>query len=333
MKAPSKVKRHRTGMQELACLVVCVIAGGLISGCGSSASKSSNRIPSTSKSLVQTKVSYIGQIDEICKHGNAEEAPIAKEAERIIHEHLGAAKEAEDLAPVFERAASLDRRFNARVRAVPEPSGEAAILGKIAAGHEDEAVGAERRANLLRHYDAATFEVATKEIEEEQARLFALEQGYGFKVCGSEHQTSKHTDTSPSTANTTGSEPKHLKIGQSAAVGNLSIRPTSFVKLGGGGEAVKWRVTISVKNDGDSGAQPFCGDGAGSLVDNAGRTYEAESVVNEANSVNCGEKVQPGLTAAPFVIDFKTPADANPVTLSLWGEGEYQEQAQSWTVH
>ena len=270
----------------------------------------------------------------MCKQGDAEEAALTKEEERINHEHLGTAREAEDLAPFYEKAAALDRRFDARIRALPKPPGEAANIAKIEAGHEDQAAAAERIANGLRHYEATAFEALAKETKEEHERLVDLEQGYGFKICGSGGGAS--SSSSESRAGTTGSGSNSaaadLRIGQAGAVGNLSIRPTSFVNLGGSGEATKWRATITVKNDGSEPVQPFCGSGQASLTDAQGRVYEGEAAVNEANSVNCGEKVQPGLSGSPFVVDFKTPTAAKPKTLSLWGESEYQEQAKTWSV-
>jgi hypothetical protein len=312
----------------------------LTTGCGSSASKSSTTTApastATAPAAVQTRAAYIVQADAVCKQGDAELEALTKKQERIEHEHLGVAREAEELVPVDETAATLDRLFNTRDRALQQPPGDSAILAKIAAGHEAQAVAAERKANALRHYDAASYQAQRKEIEQEEEHLFALEQGYGFKVCGTGTTPTSTGTSSTSPSSTTGSGSKsasaHLRIGQPAAVGNLSIRPISFERLSGSGEAVKWRLTMSVKNDGNEGAQPFCGGGQASLTDEQGRTYEGESAVNEASSVNCGDKVQPGLTGSPFIVDFKTPSSAKPATLSIWGESQYQEQAQTWTV-
>ena len=142
--------------------------------------------------------------------------------------------------------------------------------------------------------------------------------------------TTGTSNESSSTATTTTSASPELKIGQAGTVGSLSIRTTSFVKLSSSGEQVIWRLTLSVRNHGSEGAQPFCGSGQASLTDSEGRTYEGESVVNEAGSVNCGNKVQPGLSESPYVIDFKASRSAKPASLSIWGEEQYKEQPKTW---
>jgi len=162
----------------------CVAVGLLAAGCGSSETAKPKTTSPAPTPTVQTKAAYIAQADAVCKQGNAESAFFAKEVERIKDKHLGAAREAEALIPSLEKAATLERRVDAQLKALQQPPGDSVILGKIAAGHEDQAVGAERRANALRHYDASTYQALEKELADENARLFALEEGYGFKVCG-----------------------------------------------------------------------------------------------------------------------------------------------------
>jgi hypothetical protein len=88
---------------------------------------------------------------------------------------------------------------------------------------------------------------------------------------------------------------------------------------------------MTVKNIGSQPVQAFCG-GDASMTDDLGRVYEGEGVASEANSQDCGEKLQPGLSGSTFLVDFKTSTSAKPATLSLWGESEYSAQARTWTV-
>ena len=101
-------------------------------------------------------------------------------------------------------------------------------------------------------------------------------------------------------------------------VGTLSIQPTSFTKLSTSGDTATWRVTISVKNNGTSSADPFCGDDGASLMDSQARTFDGTSVIF-GDASNCGDDIQPGLTQSGYEMDFKTPASSQPTMLSLWG--------------
>jgi uncharacterized protein affecting Mg2+/Co2+ transport len=92
-----------------------------------------------------------------------------------------------------------------------------------------------------------------------------------------------------------------------------------------------WRAAITVKNIGSQPVQVFCG-GDATLTDILGRTYEGKGVIGEG-SEDCGEKLQPGLSGSSYRVEFKTPTNATPATLSLWGDSEYSEQARAWTVH
>src|SRR5207248_1108720 len=136
-------------------------------------------------------------------------------------------------SPIYDKLAQNDRSVSTKERAIPQPPADKAILAKIISGHENQTLGAERVANELRHYDAATYERLTRENKEEATKLFGIEQGYGFKVCGvGLHSTSSSGSTSPSASpgSSSSGPPKH-HIGQSAGVGNLQLRPVAFERL------------------------------------------------------------------------------------------------------
>jgi hypothetical protein len=311
-------------------LMVLAVAAGA-AGCGSSATTKPKATSTVPAPPAMTRAAYIARVDALCKTSNEEEAPLNKRADQlgeITNEPIE--QVAAKLIPVYEKDLTLFRAGNARIRAVPQPPGDHTILEKIAIGHEASAVGRERLLHLLqKNPEPAAYKAIVKEVNEEAAPIKSLEQGYGFKICGAPKKASK--SSTGSTSSEAPAPHSTLRIGQSAIVGSIRITPTSFVRLESSGEAVKWRVTMTVKNIGSQPVQAFCG-GEASLTDDLGRVYEGEAVTGEANSQNCGDKLQPGLSGSPFLVDFKTSTSAKPTTLSLWGESEYSAQARTWTV-
>jgi hypothetical protein len=318
-------------------LMVLAVAGGA-AGCGSSASTKAGAppatVPAASASAPPTRATYIARVDGLCRVFDAERRPVDSEINRlgeITNEPIE--QVAAKLVPLYEKEVTLWHAFSAKVRAVPQPPADAAVLEKLAAANEREAVTRERLLHLVKtNPEPAAYGAIVKEVNEENAPARSLAQGYGFKVCSAEHTTRRASNASSGSSGPAGAaSTPTLRIGQSAIVGTLKITPTSFVRLGGSGEVVKWRVAMTVKNVGSQPVQAFCG-GEASLTDDLGRVYEGEGVASEANSQDCGEKLQPGLTGSTFLVDFKTSTSAKPATLSLWGESEYSAQARTWTV-
>jgi hypothetical protein len=299
-------------------------------GCGSSSKDpTSTRIAAASTTPpAETKAAYIVAGDALCKVYDEEDERLGVKEKAIVDRHLGNAREAEELQPFYEKAASSDRAYTTKFGAIPKPPSEVATLERMMLTRQNIASLVEREATALKNPEPTQWSVLRKEEKELDEHVYSQETAYGFKICG--HTVNFHKGGGSTT--TSSSEPKQYHIGQSAAVGNLTITPTSFDRLPTNGESVKWRLTVSVKNDGSEGAEPFCGSGQAALTDKLGRVYEGDSVVNEANSPNCGEKIQPGLTTTGYLVDFKTPANVQPASLSIWGEDSYKEQAQTWTV-
>ena len=124
-----------------------------------------------------------------------------------------------------------------------------------------------------------------------------------------------------------------FQFGQAGEVGILNMKPTAFEEQGSAGSgAVRWRATISVKNNGTEVVEPFCADGA-TLIDDAGREFTGESVL-AISSPNCSGELQPGLTIDGFLMDFTLPADATPAVLALWGAYDINNEgdAATWSL-
>ena len=121
-------------------------------------------------------------------------------------------------------------------------------------------------------------------------------------------------------------------LGQAKTVDSLSITPTALTKVSDNGSQATWHAIISVKDNGSTSADVFCGDAGASLDDSQGRTYDGTSVVGES-SANCGDNIQPGLTGSPYVMEFKLPTGAKPSGAEpVGGIDQDQSGAQVWNV-
>jgi hypothetical protein len=122
-----------------------------------------------------------------------------------------------------------------------------------------------------------------------------------------------------------------LRLGEAGQVGDLILRPTSFVKTGEGAEAATWVATISAKNDGSEPLNPFCGGAEAEVEDSDGRKFGGDSIIG--NTRNCGNDLQPGLTADDYKLRFKLPKEAQPVLLRLGDEFTFNRpERKTWAV-
>jgi hypothetical protein len=118
-----------------------------------------------------------------------------------------------------------------------------------------------------------------------------------------------------------------LKIGQAGEVGAFTMKPTTFERaenVSDGYETTSpdegttfYVARITVKNDGQEPASPFCA-GGGQLLDDSDRRYDAEALL-ASDTANCDD-VQPGAQKDNFEIYFQVPLDAKPQTMILFGD-------------
>jgi hypothetical protein len=121
-----------------------------------------------------------------------------------------------------------------------------------------------------------------------------------------------------------------LKLGEAGRVGDLLLRPTSFINTGEGAEAAIWVATITAKNDGSEPVNPFCGGAGAEVEDSQGRKFGGDSIIF-GGARNCGADLQPGLSADNYKMRFKLPKDAQPVLLRLMEE--FKESVnKTWAV-
>ena len=150
--------------------------------------------------------------------------------------------------------------------------------------------------------------------------------------------TAPATDSTPQTTeqSVASAEPHAggLKVGESGEVaGALEITLVSFAESSSRGGVVKYKATMEVKNLGNEEIDPFCGGSGATLIDGQGRKFEGTDVMNyDGSTNNCGDAIQPGLSEGNFVMEFKTPPDAKPSQLLLYGDYDYEDEAKSWNV-
>lgn len=120
-------------------------------------------------------------------------------------------------------------------------------------------------------------------------------------------------------------------LGRPASAGQMTLTPVSFSRLSEAGDTATYQAVVSVKNNGSAGISPFCGGSGAIVLDSKSRSFDGDSSIG-SDSSNCGDDVQPGLTAGNFKMMFKMPADAKPKILKLWGETGNEENAQLWHV-
>ena len=131
-----------------------------------------------------------------------------------------------------------------------------------------------------------------------------------------------------------------LEIGQAGKAGAFTLKPTTFERvesLSDGYETttpdegtVFYKTRITVKNDGQASASPFC-SGGGQLIDDSDRQYDAESLLSE-DTANC-EDIQPGAQKDNFEVYFQVPVAAKPQTMILTGEDfSGDDDGTAWDV-
>lgn len=315
------MRRHAVNPISTSVSLLAVVAVSLV-GCGSSTSHSATAARAGAKSSGPARAQFIATADGICHEGDLAEQPLAAKREAIIAMGLSDEATAKKLVPIYQADITKYRAFMSRMAQIPQPVADQEALRKITIAREDVMAGIVHEAQVLEHFDNEAWKATTKERGEANQHLFALEQGYGFKICGTglkrEHKAAK--------------APSGLKIGEPATIGSLVIRATSFERHNSNGTEATWRATMSVKNNGSQGVTPFCriGEEYASLLDNKGRVYRTQP--REVTAPHNCETIEPGLEIQGITLDFKMPADAAPATLNLWGESQYEANARAWVV-
>jgi len=194
------------------------------------------------------------------------------------------------------------------------------LLGTDAADDSSEVDALEERVQQLADERDEAVDRADSAEEEVESLNDRLDAELGFSE---EDSTQRDEVVSAADAD--------LQLGEAGRVGDLLLRPTSFVKTGEGTEAAIWVATISAKNEGSRPVGPFCGGAGADLRDSEGRRFGGDSVIG--NTRNCGDDLQPGLSADNYKMRFKLPKDAQPMVLRLVDEFTFSNaEKKTWAV-
>jgi hypothetical protein len=190
---------------------------------------------------------------------------------------------------------------------------------------------ADRVASLERARDEARSEQESAQDELEQAESENSELGEDVADLEEQLDAERALKGTGGSSAAAGPPPDaDLRLGQAGRVGSLIVKPTSFESSGSSGEAVSYLLVMTVKNDGTEPAAPFCGGSEATVNDDQGRTFDGDSVIAE-DTPNCGDDLQPGLTADNFQIRFRLPTDATPAVLRIVEEFT-EEGGTTWAL-
>jgi len=87
-----------------------------------------------------------------------------------------------------------------------------------------------------------------------------------------------------------------------------------------------------VANNDNHPVGPFCGQGAVVVIDDQGREHAGDSLL-EDYTMNCGDDINPGLEAYPYVIRFILPDDVKPASTIVWADFDLEPFAATWRLN
>ncbi len=185
----------------------------------------------------------------------------------------------------------------------------------------DEALGEARSVSQGMEDELASAEADSEQLKRENADLQEqLDAERGLK------------DTGGSSVAAGPPPDADLRMGQAGKVGSLIIKPTSFEPTGSSGQATSYLLVLTVKNDGSDPIGPFCGGSEATVEDAEGRSFDGDGVIAD-DTPNCGDDLQPGLSADNFQIRFRLPNDAEPSVLRIVDELDFEsEDGKSWSL-
>jgi hypothetical protein len=144
-----------------------------VTGCGSSGTKTvtvatSTPSAATTTTATITKTKFIARADPICRESGEKMKPLLDRAKNLRGE-----SEAKEAPAVIRHLVTIQRAFVARLRALPEPPADRAVISKMLAALDESATDGKKLGEA-----AATGDVAA------EIAAHGIAKGYGFKVCG-----------------------------------------------------------------------------------------------------------------------------------------------------
>jgi hypothetical protein len=182
--------RWRTlGRRSTWCLSLLLAAG--LSACGSAGTAQTvTEVQAGPKSAAGSSVQpshaqVIAAGDAICTKYNAKLKTLALRLHAVVkRQGLSEPEVGRLAAPIIEEAAALVRSGSASITHAPAPVADVPVLTKIEVAFSEEATVLSEFAHAEREDEVSSIKTIKREESVAKARVKALEQGYGFTVCG-----------------------------------------------------------------------------------------------------------------------------------------------------
>jgi len=163
-------------------VAVAVAALGA-AGCGSSSTQttSATAAAASTKSGAATKAQFVAQAEAICRRLSVEEKPLKASQESL--KGASAAASAQTFASLADHVVTLSRTADGRLRAIPQPPGEAAAINELLTVYSEEIGDVSNIAYFITHEENSAGEAAAAALKRSIATNSATARGFGVKDC------------------------------------------------------------------------------------------------------------------------------------------------------
>lgn len=163
--------------------VIPVLLSLAVAGCGDSGDATTGA--GTTAGETSSREAYIARGDAVCERTNTRIAATNARISEVNRTATTADRAMAEAAPLLADTYRTQRASTAEFRAIPAPAGDEAEVDRIVAGVEEQVALVGRIADAAAAGDADRLRASSAELKVTRARVRALLQGYGFRVCGS----------------------------------------------------------------------------------------------------------------------------------------------------
>jgi hypothetical protein len=157
-----------------------VIAGPLLSGCGSTSTPTTNPSPSVS-AAGQTKAHFVAEAEVICSALSRQEVPLKARQESL--KRLPSTSAAQAFVTLARQFVAYSQTADAKLHALPRPPGDTGAIARLLSNFSEEVADAGRIAIAAASQESPVGEVAEKALERSAAETTGLAGEYGMKLC------------------------------------------------------------------------------------------------------------------------------------------------------
>ena len=151
-------------------------------GCGSTSTPTATtNTATTSTKSAATKAQFVAQAEAICRRLSVEEKPLKASQESL--KGASAAASAQTFASLADHVVTLSRTADGRLRAIPQPPGEAAAINELLTVYGEEIGDVSNIAYFLTHQESSAGEAAAQALKRSVTGIAATAQRFGMKDC------------------------------------------------------------------------------------------------------------------------------------------------------